>query len=40
MLLTILSTDLQNYDVDTEYSWVFAQAASLAGTEAGPAGWM
>jgi hypothetical protein len=38
MLLTILSTDLQNYDVDTEYSWVFAQAASLAGTESWASG--
>ena len=38
MLLTILITDLQNYDVDTEYSWVFAQAASLAGTESWASG--
>ena len=38
MLLTILSTDLQNNDEDTEYSWVFAQAASLAGTESWASG--
>jgi autotransporter-associated beta strand protein len=38
MLLTILSTDLQNYDVESEYSWVFAQAASFAGTESWASG--
>jgi autotransporter-associated beta strand protein len=33
MTLLVSSIDLQNYDVDTEYTWVFARAASLAGTE-------
>ena len=35
MLLNIRSMSLLNYDVYSEYSWVFAQAATLAGTE----GW-
>jgi autotransporter-associated beta strand protein len=34
MNLTVLSTGLQNYVVDSEYSWVFAKAASLSGTGA------
>jgi autotransporter-associated beta strand protein len=32
MNLKILSTALLNYNSDTEYSWIFAQAASLGGT--------
>ena len=32
MNLTVLSTALQNYDVDTMYTWTFAKAASLSGT--------
>jgi hypothetical protein len=30
MNLTVVSTALQNYTVDTQYSWVFARAASLS----------
>jgi len=33
MNLTVLSTALQNYDVDTSYTWMFAKASSLNGTE-------
>jgi hypothetical protein len=36
--LIVLSTALQNYATDTQYSWVFAQAASLAGTESWTSG--
>jgi len=32
--LNVMSTALQNYAVDTQYSWVFARAASLTGTAA------
>ena len=35
MNLFVLSTELQNFDINTEYSWVFAKAASLSGS----AGW-
>ena len=38
MNLTLLSAGLQNYDVNTQYSWVFARAASLTGTENWTAG--
>jgi hypothetical protein len=38
MNLTVLSTALQNYGVDTMYSWVFAKAASLTGTQSWTAG--
>jgi autotransporter-associated beta strand protein len=33
MNLEVLSAGLQNYLVDTEYTWVFAKAASLGGVE-------
>ena len=33
MNLTVLSSGLMNYDPNTQYSWVFAQAASLTGAE-------
>jgi autotransporter-associated beta strand protein len=33
MNLTVLSTALQNYDVDTMYTWTFAKGASLTGAE-------
>jgi len=38
MNLTVLSTALQNYGVDTMYNWVFAKAASLTGTQSWTAG--
>ncbi len=38
MNLTVLSSGLMNYDPNTQYSWVFAQAASLAGTESWASG--
>jgi hypothetical protein len=38
MDLTVLSTGLLNYDPDTQYSWVFAKAASLTGTESWSSG--
>ena len=38
MILTILSADLQNFQTSAEYSWVFAQAASLTGAESWTSG--
>ena len=38
MNLTVLSSGLMNYDPNNQYSWVFAQAASLAGTESWASG--
>jgi hypothetical protein len=33
MNLSLISLALQNYDPNTEYSWIFAKAASLTGAE-------
>ena len=33
MNLTVLSTGLQNYDVNTMYNWAFAKGSALSGTE-------
>lgn len=38
MNLAVLSAGLLNYDPDTQYSWVFAKAASLTGTESWASG--